>query len=184
MSPDSPDGDDLLGALHRTFRSNKKLADRAIAQVTDEALRRPLAAEVNSIATIMKHVAGNLRSRWTDVLTSDGEKPWRNRDEEFIDRYANRAELLADWESGWATLFSTLDSLRSADLAATISISGEAQSLALAAMRSLSHISYHVGQIVHIARIHAGDRWETLTIERGGSVEYNHRTWGPATPRL
>ena len=171
-----------LEGIVRTFRSQKKLADRSVAQLSDDALRAPLDENTNSIAIIMKHVAGNLRSRWTDVLTTDGEKPWRNRDEEFVDRYASRAELLDDWERGWTALFDSLASLRADDLVRSVSVRGEAQSLALAAMRSLAHVAYHVGQIVQLSRVRAGNEWTTLTIVRGGSDAYNAATWGPATP--
>jgi hypothetical protein len=161
-----------------TFRSQKKLADGAVAQVSDEALRRPLDENTNSIAVIMKHVAGNLLSRWTDFLASDGEKPWRNRDEEFIDRFADRRELLAYWEAGWCAVFAALNSLSEADIGRTVTIRGEPHSVPLAIERSLAHTSYHVGQIVLLSRHWAGDAWNTLTIPRGGSTAFNQKVWG------
>ncbi|MBL9121618.1 MAG: DUF1572 family protein [Phycisphaerae bacterium] len=168
----------VLDSIRATFRSTKRLADKAIAQSSAESLRRQPDPNVNSIAVIMKHVAGNLRSRFTDLLSSDGEKPWRNRDDEFVDRYGSREEILADWEQGWSVLFASLDALQPEDLTREISIRGEIHTVALALTRALSHISYHVGQIVHVARIHAGDHWATITIPRGGSDEYNRQTWG------
>lgn len=172
----------VLDSFRSTFRSTKRLADKAIAQSSEESLRRQPDPNANSIAVIMKHVAGNLRSRFTDLLDSDGEKPWRRRDEEFVDRYGSHEEILADWESGWSVLFASLESLRPEDLSREIPIRGEVHTVALALTRSLSHISYHVGQIVHLARNHAGNRWTTITIPRGGSDEYNLRTWGTASP--
>ena len=158
-------------------RANKGLADKAIAQVSDEALRTALDANTNSIAVIMKHVAGNLTSRWTDFLTSDGEKPWRNRDDEFVDTFANRDEMLADWEQGWGRFFATLESLTTDDLGRTVTIRGEVHSVPLAVSRALAHCAYHIGQIVMIARILARDEWTTLTIPRGGSSNFNQTVW-------
>jgi uncharacterized damage-inducible protein DinB len=170
--------DGFLLAILNAFEANKRLADRAIEQVPDDKLRLALDANTNSIAVIMKHVAGNLASRWTDFLTSDGEKPWRNRDAEFIDSLRDRAELLANWERGWAILFDALQSLEAADLAKTVLIRGEPHSVPLALARSLGHTCYHVGQIVQLARFHAGPNWQTLTIPPGGSEEYNRANWG------
>lgn len=173
-----------LAAFRASFRSTKSLADKATAQVDFDALRRTLDPSVNSIAVIMKHVAGNLRSRFTDFLTSDGEKPWRDRDQEFVDRYADRAEVVADWESGWKVLVDALDGLTPEDLTREVVIRGEAQSVVVALARSLAHVSYHVGQIVQNARIEASRNhvaWQTLTIARGGSATFNQATWGVAS---
>ena len=159
------------------FRSQKDLADRAIAQVSDDNLHVALDSNTNSIAVIMKHLAGNMLSRWTDFLTSDGEKPDRNRDEEFVDRFTSRAEVIAFWERGWRALFDTLASLTPDDLCRTITIRGEPHSVIRAIDRQLSHYGYHVGQIVLIARILAGEKWTTLTIPRGESQQYNRRVW-------
>jgi Protein of unknown function (DUF1572) len=160
------------------FFHNKDLAERAIAQLADEQLHVALHPETNCVAVIMKHVAGNLLSRWTDFLTTDGEKPWRNRDDEFVDTFATRRELLDYWNSGWDCLANSLDGLRPADLDATITIRGETLSVPLAIARSLSHCGYHVGQIVLISRILVGDNWQTLTISRGGSQAHNAKQWG------
>ena len=143
----------------------------------DNKLHIALDANTNSIAVIMKHVAGNLASRWTDFLTTDGEKPWRNRDDEFIDTFAVREQLLSYWEEGWNCLFATLQSLGPKDLAKTVTIRGEPHSIPLAIHRSLAHCGYHVGQIVMIARILAGDNWKTITIPRGESGTYNKAVW-------
>jgi hypothetical protein len=126
----------------------------------------------------MKHVAGNLTSRWTDFLTTDGEKPGRNRDDEFVDTFRGRAELLECWERGWACLRAALAALTPTDLGRTVTIRGEPHTVPLALARSLGHTCYHVGQIVQVARVHAGETWTTLTIPRGGSAEFNQAHWG------
>jgi hypothetical protein len=169
---------DWRNAVVLSFRYHKNIADRAIAQTSDEALHRPLDANINSIAVIMKHVGGNLRSRWVDFLTTDGEKPWRNRDDEFVDNFTTRQDLLDVWEAGWAAVFGSLGALTEADFDRTITIRGDVHSVALATERSLAHTSYHVGQIVMLARHWAGDKWETLTIARGGSATHNQNVWG------
>jgi hypothetical protein len=169
---------EFLSAAINAFEANKRLADRAVEQVPDDKLRIALDENTNSIAVIMKHIAGNLLSRWTDFLTTDGEKPWRNRDDEFVDSFSSRAELLAYWERGWTCLLGTLRSLKPEDLGKTVSIRGEPHSVPLALERSLGHTCYHIGQIVQIARIHAGENWKTLTIPRGGSEQFNKSHWG------
>jgi hypothetical protein len=131
----------------------------------------------------MKHVAGNLLSRWTDFLTTDGEKPSRNRDDEFVDSFRSRDDVLAYWERGWDCLFDSLQSLTPGDLDKTVVIRGEPHSVPLAVGRSLGHTCYHVGQIVQVARFHAGDQWHTLTIPRGGSERFNRENWGKPTGR-
>lgn len=171
---------EFLAAVVNTFEANKRLADGAVEQVPDDKLHVAVDANTNSIAVIMKHVAGNLVSRWTDFLTTDGEKPWRNRDGEFVDSFASRAELLETWERGWACLLATLRCLTVDDLGKTVTIRGEPHSVPLALERSLGHTCYHVGQIVQVARIHAGEGWTTLTIPRGGSERFNAERWGQA----
>jgi uncharacterized damage-inducible protein DinB len=168
----------LLDAAITVFRSHKIWADKAIAQLDDERLHAAPGANTNSVAVIMKHVAGNLRSRWTDFLTTDGEKPWRDRDDEFVDTFTSRADLLAHWESGWQRLFDTLAALTPADLARTVTIRGEPHSVPLALQRSLAHCAYHTGQILLTARLLAGDHWTPITIPRGGSAGFNRRVWG------
>lgn len=175
--------EDVLSEFIAMFRKQKELADRAIAQVSDENLRRVLDENTNSIAVIMKHMAGNMISRWTDFLTSDGEKPWRNRDGEFVDDFPNppntksRDAIVALWERGWTTLFDTMHSLQPDDLEKQVKIRGEAQSVIRATVRQIDHYGYHIGQIVLIARVLAGQKWDVLSIPRGGSEEYNNKVW-------
>jgi hypothetical protein len=168
----------LVEAALTAFRSNKGWADKAIAQLADDKLHVALDPNTNSIAVIMKHVAGNLLSRWAEFLTTDGEKPSRNRDDEFVDSFASRDELIAYWQSGWQRLFDTLSELTAEDLSKTVTIRGEPHSVPLAIERSLAHCAYHVGQIILIARILAGDDWTTITIPRGASASFNQKVWG------
>jgi hypothetical protein len=170
--------DIFIAAIINAFEANKRLADRAVEQVSDDKLHIALDANTNSIAVIMKHVAGNLISRWTDFLTTDGEKPGRNRDDEFVDTFRSRTELLDCWERGWACLLTTLKTLTPEDCGKTVMIRGEPHSVPLALERSLGHTCYHVGQIVQVARVHAGEKWNTLTIPRGGSEQFNKSNWG------
>jgi len=155
------------------FRYYKKLAERAMTQCSDEALFTTLDAESNSIGIIVKHMAGNMRSRWTDFLTSDGEKPDRNRDTEFEAPPTRRAELLEMWEGGWKLLFGALEPLSDSDLTRTITIRTEPHSVMQAINRQVAHYSYHVGQIVYLARHFAGDKWKSLTIPKRKSAEFN-----------
>jgi hypothetical protein len=157
------------------FRYYKKLADRAMAQVTDEQLFLQIDEEANSIAIVVKHMAGNMRSRWTDFLASDGEKPSRNRDSEFADPPATREALLVFWEEGWSRLFSALEPLTDADLNRTITIRGEAHSVMQAVNRQLAHYPYHVGQIVLLSRHFANEKWESLSIPKNRSAEFNSK---------
>ncbi len=167
----------FLKSAIATFRSDKKLAERAIGQLSREQLHQALDENTNSVAAIMKHMAGNMLSRWTDFLTTDGEKPWRHRDNEFVDDIASRDELMALWERGWECLFKTLDALTPDDLAKTVHIRGHPHTVIEAIHRQLSHYGYHVGQIVQMARVLAMDNWKTITVPRGGSEEYNRRVW-------
>jgi hypothetical protein len=169
---------EFLSAILNAFEANKRMADRAVEQVPEDKLHIALDANTNSIAVIMKHVAGNLLSRWTDFLSTDGEKPWRNRDSEFVDTFGSRAELLEFWERGWDCLRKTLQSLKGEDLEKTITIRGEPHTVPQALERSLGHTCYHIGQIVLVARIHAGEKWNTLTIPRGSSEQFNQTHWG------
>jgi len=157
------------------FAYYKKLAERAMDQLTDEQLFLTLDGEANSIAIIVKHMAGNMRSRWTDFLTTDGEKPDRYRDSEFEAPPATRAELLALWETGWNCLFSALDPLTDADLTRTITIRGEKHSVMQAVNRQLAHYPHHIGQIVLLAKHFCGDRWQSLSIPRRGSGQFNQK---------
>jgi len=151
------------------FRNYKKLAEKAMAQITDEQLGTALDSEMNSIAIIVKHMAGNMRSRWTDFLNSDGEKPGRNRDSEFVDAPATREALLAIWEEGWQSLFNALEPLGEEDLRQTVTIRGEAHSVMQAINRQIAHYAYHCGQIVLLAKHFKSEGWESLSIPRGRS---------------
>jgi len=157
------------------FQYYKRLADEAIRRVPDEQLHQVLDPEMNSIALIVKHITGNMRSRWTDFLTTDGEKPDRNRDQEFCDAPASREALLAVWEHGWGLLFSTLDGLTDEDLTRTVTIRGEAHSVMQAINRQLAHYSYHCGQIVFLAKHLCVHDWESLSVPRNRSAEFSQR---------
>jgi hypothetical protein len=165
------------------FRKVKKHAERAIAQVEDDKLFALLDSEANSIALLMNHLAGNMRSRWTDFLTSDGEKPDRDRDSEFVSGPGEtRASLLARWEDGWGRLFQALSSLGPEDLARTVQIRGEPHTVVEAINRQLSHYSAHVGQIVLLAKHYSGPAWRTLSIPRGKSREFDVSRRGEPYP--
>jgi uncharacterized damage-inducible protein DinB len=154
-----------------SFRKQKELAEKAFRQVdSDEAFFGKPAEFSNSIAAVIKHVAGNLASRWTDFLTTDGEKPWRDRDAEFVITEADtRANLLRAWEAGWDALFRTLAGLGEGDLQKRVTIRGEEHSVFQALHRSLSHTAYHTGQIVYLCRMVQKDGWEWITIPPGQS---------------
>jgi hypothetical protein len=169
---------EFLAAISNAFEANKRLADRAVEQLPDDKLHIALVGNTNSIAVIMKHIAGNLQSRWTDFLSTDGEKPWRNRDDEFVDTFGSRQEVLDFWERGWTCLRETLKSLSPQDLEKTVFIRGEAHSVPLALERSLGHTCYHIEQIVQVARVLAGEQWKVLTIPRGQSQQFNQGHWG------
>jgi hypothetical protein len=162
--------------LLREFKRLKSLADGAISQCSEEQFFAAPAPTDNSVAVLVKHVAGNLVSRWTDLLTSDGEKPGRNRDAEFeILPEDSRARLLDLWERGWGVLFASLSSLTEADMSRSIRIRGEPLTLLQAVNRQLTHYSYHVGQIVYVAKHYCSASWKTLSIPRGGSAQFNQR---------
>jgi hypothetical protein len=158
------------------FHYYKKLADRAMAQCPDEALFVTLDAESNSIAIIVKHLAGNMRSRWQDFLTTDGEKPDRNRDTEFETPPATRAELMEMWERGWKYLFDALEPLMEADLTRTVTIRTEPHSVMQAINRQVAHYAHHVGQILFLAKhltFSKTGKWESLSVPRGKSADMN-----------
>ena len=157
------------------FRQYKRLADAALAQASDEQLQAAIDPESNSLALIVKHMAGNMRSRWADFLTSDGEKPDRNRDSEFEGTPATRAEMMSLWEEGWNRLFFALESLTDADLTRTITIRGEAHSVLQAINRQVAHYSYHCGQIVFLAKHFKSNEWKCLSVPRRQSDAFNQR---------
>jgi len=162
----------VIKSIEGEFRRYKALAESALDQVPGEKLSEaPLGG--NSLSIICWHVAGNLRSRFTDFLTSDGEKPWRQREEEFAQRSVSRAELDEKWISGWNVLIATLETLSDENLARSVSIRGQEMLVTEALHRALAHISYHVGQIVYLAHAIAGEKWKYLSIPPGGSAAYN-----------
>jgi len=162
-----------LKSANRQFKMYKMLADKAIERVDDKGMSWQPDAESNSIHTIMKHMWGNMLSRWTDFLTTDGEKPWRARDAEFEADAYTREEILQKWEEGWTCLFSALDSITDDDLEKIIYIRNEGHTILEAINRQIAHYSYHVGQIVYIAKMQKGAEWESLSIPRNRSVSYN-----------
>jgi hypothetical protein len=157
------------------FRFYKKMAESAIEQVSDEQLFKTLDEEMNSIAIIVKHMAGNMRSRWTDFLTSDGEKPDRNRDIEFAAPPATRAELMNIWNEGWDRLFHALEPLSDADMERKITIRGELHSVMQAINRQIAHYAYHCGQIIFLAKHFKSSDWKSLSVPRNKSAEFNRR---------
>ena len=163
----------MIEDFRSEYRRYRLLAERGLAQVPDAALNHVPAPECNSAAMIVRHVSGNLIARFTDFLTSDGEKPSRNRDEEFQERSYTRAEMDALWSQGWAVLEGTLAELTDADLSRTVTIRQQPLSVHAALCRSLAHVSYHVGQLVLLARMDAPDAWQSLSIPKGGSTAYN-----------
>lgn len=163
----------LIRSIEGEYRRYKTLADAALDQVPDGKLSERGPAGGNSLAIICWHVSGNLKSRFTDFLTSDGEKPWRQREEEFAARLVTRAELRAQWDGGWNVLLATLASLTDGDLAKSVVIRGEPLLVHEALHRSLSHTAYHVGQIVYLAHEICGGGWKYLSIPPGQSAAYN-----------
>ncbi len=161
----------LADALN-VFRQYKRQGEAAFAQLADEDFARTLDPEMNSVATIVKHMAGNMRSRWTDFLNSDGEKPDRNRDTEFESPPVTRAEVVALWEAGWKCVFDALEPLTDADLSRTVYIRGEAHSVTQAITRQIAHYATHIGQIVLLAKHFAGAGWRSLSIPRGQSKQF------------
>jgi hypothetical protein len=157
------------------FRFYKQLSERAMAQVTDAQLVEVLDGEMNSIAIIVKHMAGNMRSRWTDFLTTDGEKPNRNRDTEFVGAPRTREAIAAVWEDGWRSVFAAIEPLTDSDLSRTVHIRGEAHSVMQAINRQLAHYAYHAGQIVLLAKHFKSDQWQSLTVPRNKSLDFERQ---------
>jgi Protein of unknown function (DUF1572) len=157
----------------QSFRNYKKLAERAIEQVEEEQFFAKIDPETNSIAIIVKHIAGNLHSRWRDFLTTDGEKPYRNRDTEFELIGDTRESLMQFWESGWQMLFDNLEPLTRDDFSCTVTIRGEPHTVFEAINRQLTHYAYHVGQIVLLAKHFKSSDWKTLSVPKNKSAEFN-----------
>jgi len=174
----------VVSSIEGEWRRYKILGERAITQTRDEELGRDGPAAGNSIAVIVWHIAGNLRSRFTDFLTSDGEKPWRNRDSEFdLRTNISRTELMTTWNEGWKILFGALEPLTDDDLLRNVSIRGETFPVYEALHRLITHTAYHVGQIVYLAKAFRGSEWNYLTIPPGKSEEYNRHPTHEKAPR-
>lgn len=168
---DSP----ILAVALDELQKIKKLADKSIEQLSDDQLHHTIDPEANSVAVLMRHMAGNMRSRWVDFLNSDGEKPDRMRDREFEDPRQTRAELLAEWEHGWKCVFEALSPLTDADLQRTVYIRNEPHSVYKAISRQVAHYAGHAYQILLLAKHLQGPQWKTLSIPRGQSEEFNRR---------
>lgn len=166
-------GRSFLDAAIATFESTKSMGDRALAQMGEDEMRLVVGHDANPVSVIVKHLHGNMVSRWTDFLESDGEKAGRDRDGEFVDDGASRDEVMRRWEEGWGVVLSTMRGLAPGDLERTVRIRGEEMSVARAVCRQIEHYGYHVGQIVLIGKVVVGEGWRTLTVERGGSGEFN-----------
>ena len=163
-----------LDEVFRSLRGHKRLADDAIAQLSDDQFFALPDPESNSVAIIVKHIAGNLRSRFTNFLTTDGEKPDRNRDREFLmHNDAKREEILASWEQNWQLLFETINSLQPTDLERTVTIRGEPHSVLQAINRSVAHLAFHAGQITFLAKHWKGAEWKSLSVPKGQSEQFN-----------
>lgn len=163
-----------LDDVRASFRAYKKLAEKALAQIRDEEYFVILDEESNSIAVIMKHLAGNMISRWTDFLTSDGEKPDRNRDQEFVIKAGTtKDEMFAYWEQGWSCLLNTVESLQPVDLEKRIFIRGKAHTVVQAINRQMTHYAYHIGQIVFLAKHMRSNEWKSLSVPRNRSAGFN-----------
>ncbi|RQP08060.1 MAG: DUF1572 domain-containing protein [Chryseobacterium sp.] len=164
---------ELTATLQKRFLFYKDLAEKAFAQLSDSDISRRPDEGSNSIAIVVKHICGNMRSRFTDFRTTDGEKPWRNRDTEFENAYSDKATMLADWESAWQILDEVFAELTDDDLEKTVTIRGEAHSIFDALLRQVAHYAYHIGQIVFIAKNLRAEKWQSLSIPRGKSAQYN-----------
>lgn len=181
MEPFQPEP--WLILLRNTLASYRQMIDSTVRQLTDDEFFQRPSPDTNSVAVILRHLGGNLQSRWTNFLNTDGEKPDRDRDAEFQDWEGNRQSLMTYFDSGWSAFEHAVGSLGSDNIDATIHIRGEPHSIPQALLRSITHVTYHVGQITMTARmVHNGD-WTWLTIAPGGSKKHNQRTWGTAASR-
>ena len=173
---------DIINGIEGEFRRYKKLSEEAIRQVRDEELSAVGPGGGNSIAVLVWHLSGNLKSRFTEFLTADGEKPWRRRDEEFIFRSVSRAELLDHWEGGWAVMFREVGALSDHDLNRSVTIRGERFTVRETLLRLMAHAAYHAGQIVYLAKAFKGGNWECLSIPLGTSEEFRRNPQGRQNP--
>jgi hypothetical protein len=164
-----------IGLYKKQFEYYKLLADKSIDQIEDEDLFKVINEGTSSISIIMKHISGNMLSRWTNIFEEDGEKTWRNRDDEFIDNFADKAELMLYWEKGWSVLYNTIDQLEEDDLERTIYIRNMGCTVHDAIIRQLCHYPYHIGQLVFIAKLFKGKTFKSLSIPIGASFQYNQK---------
>lgn len=162
-----------LESAKKLFQYYRGLGDKALAQIGDDHIHWQPGAESNSVAIIVRHMSGNMLSRFTDFLGSDGEKPWRNRDAEFENSYADKTELLEAWNAGWECFFNAVNPLKESDLGTIVYIRNEGHTVLEALNRQLAHYSYHTGQLVYLCRLLAGDQWQSLSIPKGGSQSFN-----------
>lgn len=158
----------------KRFQYYKSLGDKSFLQLSDDQIFWQYNDESNSIAVIVKHIAGNILSRWTNFLTEDGEKSWRNRDDEFVNTFKTKQEVLDFWEKGWICLFDAMDQVNDENLYSTVYIRGEAHTVLDAIIRQVAHYPYHIGQIVSTAKMMKNEDWKTLSIERNKSQEFNN----------
>lgn len=164
-----------INSVIKQFQYYRMLAEKAMEQLDDESLFWQYNDESNSIAIIVNHISGNMQSRFTDFLTSDGEKTWRNRDAEFGNKFHDRSSLLAHWEKGWECLFNTLSNLSIEDLESIVYIRNDGHTVVEAINRQLAHYPYHIGQIIYIAKMVTDEKWKSLSIPRNRSNDYNNR---------
>lgn len=172
-----------LQGTTRLFEYYKSLTEKSIGQISDEQIHKPPQPGQNSIAILMKHLSGNMISRWTNFRTEDGEKPWRNRETEFVDDFESKEELLEYWEKGWSVLFEALNSIKEDELDSIIYIRNDGHLLSEAIERHLAHVAYHTGQVVYLAKLFTGDDWQSLSIPKGKTEEYNRKKFSQEKSR-
>ncbi|WP_406683824.1 DUF1572 domain-containing protein [Seonamhaeicola sp. MEBiC1930] len=173
-----------LSSITKQFEYYKSLGDKTLDQLSLEAIQNEISEDSNSVAIIVKHLSGNMLSRWTDFLTEDGEKEWRKRDTEFEDLFTTKEEILAYWNKGWNCLFNTINNLNNKDLDSIIYIRNQGHTVTEAINRQLSHYSYHVGQIVFLGKVLKGKDWKSLSIPRGQSKNYNKEKFSKEKDRI
>jgi len=165
--------EDYLSSVKKQFEYYKSLGDKTFSQLSEEAMFWQYNDDSNSVAIMVKHLVGNMLSRWTDFMTTDGEKEWRKRDKEFISTYSSKFEIILDWNKGWDCLFTAINPLQNSDLNKQIYIRNMGHSVTEAINRQLAHYSYHVGQIVYLGKMIQSNKWDGLSIAKGGSKAYN-----------
>lgn len=173
----------FLSSIIKQFEYYKLLGDKTLSQLTFEELQKEFETDSNSIAIIVKHLVGNMLSRWTNFLDEDGEKTWRNRDQEFIDSYNSKDELLEAWHTGWDCLFQAIRPLKESDLERIIFIRNQGHTVTEAINRQLAHYAYHIGQIVFLGKLNKGSEWQSLSIPKGNSENYNQEKFSKEKTR-